>query len=62
MSNIQRVIIELDDRISILEGDEAKKWNSHVVTLSTMAAMRSGNQNPFDHDPVHWNVFKKSEE
>ena len=54
MSKILKVTIEYDDKIITLEGEEAEKWQQHGDSLSTMASIRAGNQNPFDTDPVKW--------
>ena len=52
MSTLLKITLEFDDRIQILEGVEAERWDKHVAFLSIMAHNRAGNQNPFDTDPV----------
>lgn len=59
MSTLLKITLEFDDRIQILEGVEAERWDKHVTSLSIMAHNRAGNQNPFDADPVQWTILRK---
>jgi hypothetical protein len=58
MSRLLKVILEFDDKIMTIEGDEALKWDSHNISLAVLA--NSHSINPFDHDPVRWTVQTKN--
>ena len=54
MSRLIKVILEFDDRIMMIEGDEAFKWDAHNLSLSVLA--HAHGINPFDTDPIKWTV------
>ena len=58
-TKILKVTLEFNDRINTVEGEEAEKWLSHGNTCATLAAIR--NMNPFDSDPIKWNVKIKEQ-
>lgn len=57
MSKILKVTIEFDDKILVLEGDQAEKWKRYSDMLAVAASNRVGNQNPFETDPVRWTII-----
>jgi hypothetical protein len=54
-----KVIIEFDDKIISVEGDEAAKFWNHIENLCVMASIRAGTQNPFERDPIDWEEENK---
>lgn len=56
MSKIKKVTIEFDDKIMMLEGEEAEKWSEHNSALASLAYTH--NMNLFDLDPVKWIKWK----
>ena len=57
MSKVQRVVIEFDDKIRILEGVEAEKYAQHFKLIHNVA-MANG-KSPFEDDPPKAKVFIK---
>ena len=57
MSKIIKVTLEFDDKIMTIEGEEAEKWDNHCLGMATLASIHK--MNPFDSDPIKWNVQEK---
>lgn len=53
-----KVTLVFDDKTMTLEGEEAMKWDSHSITLATIADIHG--MNPFKHDPIKWNIVDKA--
>ena len=56
MSEIRHVRIEFDDKVMWIEGEEALKWQKHTDSLAILAMTH--NMNPFDYDPIKWNIVE----
>ena len=57
MSKILKVTIEYENKIMIVEGEEAEKWqknNESVVAIAYVHGM-----NAFDSNPIKWRVVEK---
>ena len=60
MSKLIKVTLEYDDHIAYIDDEEEVKiWDDNCRSLSVMASIRSGNQNPFDHRPTIWKTIQK---
>lgn len=57
MSKILKVTIEFDDHIRTVEGPEAEKWHQHSLSVSSLANVHG--MNPFDTDPINWQITPK---
>ena len=57
MSKIIKVTLEFDDKIMVIEGLEAEKWDKHCTAVGTLAYTHG--MNPFDDDPVKWQTTDK---
>lgn len=53
------VVIEFESYSLRIQGEEARKWQSHNDLISLIATM-SG-QNPFNYNPIKWEVIEKDE-
>jgi len=45
------------ERIMLLEGEQAEKWDAHNHFLNGFAHLHG--KNPFDDDPVFWTIKEK---
>ena len=59
MSKLLRVILTFDDKIMAIEGQEAEKWDNYNTSLAVLA--HTHNMNPFDIDPIKWQVVYKED-
>jgi hypothetical protein len=57
MSKLLKVTLEFDDKTMTIEGEEAEKWDKHITGLASLADIHG--MNPFDTDPVRWQVEVK---
>lgn len=55
---IKKVIIEYDDSIKFIEGQEAERWDNHNDVICGLAQLH--NCNPFEKTPIKWNIIKDS--
>lgn len=58
MSKLLKVIEIFDDKVQVIQGEEAEKWDDHCTGLAVFAQVH--NANPFENDPVNWEVTKYS--
>lgn len=56
-SKILKVTIEYEGHVRTLSSAEAEKWQRHNSAMASLCAVH--NQNPFDTDPVEWEVKRK---
>ena len=57
MSKILKATIEYDDKIFIVEGEEAEKWQENNESVASIAYVHG--MNAFDSNPIKWQVIKK---
>ncbi len=57
-SHIKRVTIEFTDKVMVLEGGEAAKWEQHNIAIATIADVHG--MNPFSTDKIKWTEFVKT--
>ena len=57
MSKLLKVTLEFDDKIWIIEGEEALRWSTYNAFVATLAW--SQGRNPFDTDPIKWKEKNK---
>lgn len=60
MTRLRKVTLEYDDRVVSLSGSEAEKWLRHSESLAVLGAVHG--MNPFDTDPVQWEVVYRERE
>lgn len=52
MSILKKVILEFDDKILTVEGEEVEKWQEYNKAVAILA--QNHGMNPFDYDPIKW--------
>lgn len=52
-----KVIIEFEDEIWTIEGEEAEKWQAHNFSVASLA--QNHGMNPFQFNPIKWSKKKK---
>ena len=58
-NNLKRIVLQYEDHVRYLEGEDAQKWNEMCSYITGFARLQG--QNPFDANPLDWRFFNNEE-